>query len=156
MPRLFVFNHRVFISSGFTTSFYHLKCCWEWSVDEMRGRRREGREKEGFWNIWGRKMNWIEAFPTIISKALEIDLTIHCKRVLQSHNIYHYATETQFSTFENTNFLFLVSITLTQNFWVLSDGNNIRKSSQTQIFFLWVPRNLDDGWRKLSDNSVSM
>ena len=31
-------------------------------------------------------------------------------------NIYHHATETQFSIFENTNFLFPVSVSLTQFF----------------------------------------
>ena len=65
-----------------------------------------------------RKMKGIETFPTVISKALETDMTIHNKQVPQSHNIYHYATETQFLTSENTNLLFSVFITLTQNFWV--------------------------------------
>ena len=61
-------------------------------------------------------MKGIETFPTVISKALETDMTIHNKQVPQSHNIYHYATETQFLTSENTNLLFSVFITLTQNF----------------------------------------
>ena len=35
------------------------------------------------------------------------------------------------------------------SFWVLSDGNNTKKQSQT-IFFLWVPQYLDYVWWKLS------
>ena len=57
-------------------------------------------------------MKGIETFPTVILKALEIDMTIHYKQVPQSHYIYHYAIETQFSTSENTNLLFSVFITL--------------------------------------------
>ena len=121
----------------------------------MECRQNEREAERGMWErgilkYLGKKNELNRSLSNGNIKGSGNDLTIHCKRVPQSHNIYHYATGTQFSTFENANFLFLVSITLTQNFWVLSDGNNIKKSSQTQ-FFLWVPWNLDDGWWKLSD-----
>ena len=58
-----------------------------------------------------------------------------------SHSLLNFTKmplETQFSIIKNTNLLFPVSITLTQNFWVLSDGNTMWKSNQTKKF-VWVP-----------------
>ena len=96
-----------------------------------------------------RKMKGIETFPTVISKALETDMTIHNKRVPQSHNIYHYATETQFLTSENTNLLFSVFITLTQNFWVWVMKTTLGNQAKQQN--LWVPRFLITQLWVLSD-----
>ena len=96
-----------------------------------------------------RKMKGIETFPTVISKALETDMTIHNKRVPQSQNIYHYATETQFLTFENTNLLFSVFITLAQNFWVWVMKTTLGNQAKQQN--LWVPRFLITQLWVLSD-----
>ena len=60
-------------------------------------------------------------------KGKLVDLTTHKPWIPESPKIYIHATELCISIFENIIFLFCVSITLTQNLWVLSDGNTMWK-----------------------------
>ena len=73
----------------------------------------------------------------------------------QSMKIYHYATELCISETENTNLVFLVFITLTQNFWVWVMKTRLwNQAKQKKImwgpcFFiteLWVSSDITQNW----------
>ena len=150
-PWYFVFDHRMFISSSFSTSDFLYIHLWKWRRGNVMwkfwGRAEEGkRETLLYENIWGRA----EVKSNGNINKLQFDGTIHYQWVPRSHSIYQYAIENWAWTFENSHFLFPVSIILTQNFLVLSDGNITQKPSQTR-FFWWEPRVLDHKLWKLSD-----
>ena len=105
----------------------------EWSVDEMRGRRREGREKE--------------------EKKNEGNINLSNSNIKGFGNWYDYSQQTSPT---KSQYLPLCHWNSVFNFWKhqfavfsfhhshskflsLSDENNIRKSSQTTKF-VWVPR----------------
>ena len=108
---------------------------WFWGRAE-EGKREVGERETLLAKIFGE--DWSEnmesKWATIISNFLQIDVTIHCQWVPQSHPIYHHATENWNWIFGNSLFLFSVSIILTQifEFWVME--TSLKKQAKQDFF----------------------
>ena len=144
LPHLGCLYHGVFILGGFIASVHHLRCRWEWSVDEMRGRRREAREKEEKKNEGNRNLSNsnIKGFGNWYDHSQQTSPTKSKYLPLCHWNSVFNFWKHQFAVFSFHH--------SHSKFLSLSDENNIRKSSQTTKF-VWVPRFLITQLWVLSD-----